>query len=305
MRTICNLLIVLALLVVSASAWSQSARWKRTRWELTGGVGSTNFFGELGGSDKDGKQLLMDIDFRSSRPAFSVGLRYKVLEVLAARVNLSYAIVHGSDENTKNIFRSDRNLSFRSPVYEFATILEYSIIKEKVSHRYNLRRKKGFSLKGLHLNTYIFGGLGGFYFNPKAKYNGKWVALQPLGTEGQGLVETREKYKRISVCLPFGFGVKYSINRNFSVGLEYGGRYTFTDYIDDVSTTYVDNNWLRAERGDMVADLADPSLKENEITTIYGAGDQRGNPKYDDFYMFTQVTIVYKLRTGRSGLPKF
>lgn len=301
------LLVVVFTMIITGDLMAQSNRWKRSRYELTGGFGITNFFGELGGADKPGSKYFTDYDFNSSRPALSVGFRYKVLEMVNAHAHLSYGVVHGSDANTENIYRRDRNLHFRSTIIEFNTVAEISIINEKLTHKYNLKRRSGFSLKNLNTNLYVFMGYGFFYFNPKAKYNGKWVALQPLGTEGQGLMETRQKYKRVSACIPFGFGFRYFINRYWGIGIEYGGRYTYTDYIDDVSTTYVNNQWLRNERGNEAADLADPSFidGENLIGQPYGGGDQRGNPKYDDFYMFTQITVSYKLRTGRTGLPKF
>ena len=288
--------------------FSQSRRWKRTRYEAIAATGVTSFMGELGGSDKDGSDYFRDFEISSSRPLLSVGMRYKIFEPLAVRAGLSYGLLHGDDKKTENIYRNPRNLHFRSPIIEFATQLEYSLIKEKIGHRYNLRRSKKFSLQALKVNTYVFAGLAGFYFNPKAKDigeggDGEWHALQPLGTEGQGLIPTREKYKRVQVAVPIGIGFKYGITRTISIGLEYGLRYTFTDYIDDVSTTYVDP----AVFGDneLAIRLADPSITGVDIPNVSGVNQQRGSSKNDDLYMFTFISINYKLNTGRNGLPKF
>jgi uncharacterized protein DUF6089 len=258
--------------------------------------------GELGGSDKEGSDYFKDFEISSSRPLIHLGMRYKILEPLAVKAAFSYGWLHGDDSKTENIFRKDRNIHFRSPIIEFSTQVEYSIIKEKVGHRYNLRRGKKFSLQALKVNTYIFAGVAGFYFNPKAKdIDGNWVALQPLGTEGQGVIPTREKYKRFQMAVPLGFGFKYNITRTIGIGLEYGARITFTDYIDDVSTTYVDPAIFGDN--DLARSLADPSL--GEIPGLSAANSQRGNPGDDDFYMFTLISINYKLNTGRNGLPKF
>jgi hypothetical protein len=224
-------------------------------------------------------------------------------------------MLSGSDTKAKDIYRKDRNLSFRSPILEVSAQLEYSIIPEPVNFRYNLKRGRGFSFRSLlSINTYVFAGVAGFYFNPKAKDDGvggtgKWVALQPLGTEGQGLMEGRDKYSRFQLAIPFGFGLKYGVTRSMSIGLEYGARWTFTDYIDDVSTTYVDNNWL-ASKNPQAARMADKSIRTDDDSdprpnVRYAAGDQRGESKYNDYYMFTMITVTYKLRTGRNGLPKF
>jgi hypothetical protein len=300
-----TLLILTGSILIPTLLFSQSSRWKRTRYELVAGVGATSFMGDLGGGDK-ASHFVSDFNFTAQRPLLSAGLRYKILEPLAVKGTISYGWVSGSDEKSDNIYRLDRNLSFRSPIIEFATQVEFSIIKEPVSHRYSLRRRKKFSLQSLQVNTYLFAGVAGFWFNPKGLDDGpggtgEWVALQPLGTEGQGLMEGREKYSRIQLAIPLGIGMKYNITRQISLGVEFGARYTFTDYIDDVSTTYIDNKWL-ASKDAMAARMAD---KSDPLVLINGTGDQRGEAKYNDFYMFSLITVAYKLQTGRNGLPKF
>ncbi len=302
-------LLFLFIFTLSISSIAQNNRWKRTRYEIVGGIGVTGFMGDLGGGKVDAKYL-GDFDFGAQRPLLQVGMRYKLYERIAVKSTLSYGWVSGFDNKSQNEYNLNRNLSFYSPIVELAGQLEYSITKEPVNHRYNLRRGRKFSLRNIKLNTYVFGGISGFYFNPKGKdpVTGDWVALQPLGTEGQGLMEGREKYSRISMAFPFGLGAKYNLTRSWTIGVELGARYTLTDYIDDVSTSYVDNDWLERERGEVAARLADPSAwSENPLEGFlgYGAGDQRGNPKFNDFYMFSLVTVTYKLRTGRNGLPKF
>ncbi|MCK4664348.1 MAG: hypothetical protein KAT68_15875 [Bacteroidales bacterium] len=295
------LFILLLVLLLPLLLYPQKRRWKRTRYEVIAGTGVTNFMGELGGADKEGSDYFSDFEISQSRPLLHVGFRYKILEPLSAKASFTYGYIHGDDAKTNEIFRHDRNLKFQSVILEFGAQIEYSLIKEQSGHRYSLRKSKKFSLQALKVNTYIFAGISGFYFNPKAKYEGKLYALQPLCTEGQSIVETRKKYKRFQPAIPIGFGFKYGLTRKISIGLEYGLRFTFTDYIDDVSTSYIDNDWLRREKGDVAAELADPGLGQ----FIYDEEDQRGDPKNDDTYMFTIVSVTYKLNTGRNGLPKF
>lgn len=279
-----------------------SNRWKRYRYEWSGGIGVTNFLGELGGANREGTNFLRDFEFSMTRPAINIGLRYKLLERLSTKVGITYGILRGDDNTTTETYRHNRNLNFYAHLVELSGQLEYSIVKEKIGHRYNLRRVRG--LKGLKLNTYFFVGVGGFWFNPygKNRETGKWVALQPLGTEGQGLVSTREKYSRFQFAIPFGIGFKYGLDKVWAVGLEFGARRTFTDYIDDVSTTYYDNDKL-AESNPLAAQMADPSLGEVEGQTA--VNQQRGDPKDNDAYMFLLITLTYKLKTTRRGLPKF
>jgi len=270
------------------------------RYEIFYGLGATNFLGELGGADQEGTNFVRDLEFSMTRPLFSLGIRYRITETVSTKTMLSYGWLRGDDKLTNERFRHYRNLAFRSPIAEFSNQFEYSIIREKQGHRYNLRRVRG--LKGFKTNTYFFAGFGVIYFNPKNKYNGKWYALQPLGTEGQGLVPTRQKYSRISMCIPYGIGFKYGLNRRLNIGLEFGARKTFTDYIDDVSTTYFDNQMIREAKGDVAAYLADPS--DHTYPNQTAAYQQRGDAKDKDSYMFLILNLTYKLYTTRRGLPK-
>lgn len=298
------ILIVITLLFVIQVNAQYSKRWKRYRYEFVAGVAATNFLGELGGADSQGTDFLRDFEFSMTRPALNIGMRYKIFEKFSTKVGLTYGVLSGNDKSTDEKYRKNRNLNFYSHLLEFAGQFEYSLIREKIGHRYNLRRVRG--LKGFKLNTYLFAGIAGFYFNPYGKHpiTDEWVALQPLGTEGQGLVGSREKYSRLQLAIPFGIGFKYGINRELSIGIELGARKTFTDYIDDVSSTYYDNDLLRASNP-LAADMADPSSDEVKASGQTSANQQRGDAKDYDSYMFLLITLNYKLKTTRKGLPKF
>lgn len=277
-----------------------SQRWKVFRYELIYGLGVSNFLGELGGANQIGTNYFKDLEFSQTRFATSVGLRYKLGEYFAVKTGFLYGEIRGDDKLTEEFFRKNRNLHFKSPIYEFSTTIEASFMKEQVGHRYRLRGIRGQKAFGLY--TYVFAGIGAFYFNPKAQLNGKWVDLQPLGTEGQGLVPTRRKYSLIQMCIPVGIGFKYTLNRQLGFGIEYGLRKTFTDYLDDVSLTYFDNDKIRDMYGPDAAGLADPSEIKTPITS---AGQQRGDPRDNDSYMFLVISVNYKLRTAKNNLPKF
>jgi hypothetical protein len=299
-KTIILSLILIVFADYLAEAQRGSTRWKRMRYELVYGLGGSNFLGELGGANKIGTDFVRDLEFSLTRPMGMVGMRYKIRENISTLVGFRYGYVKGDDAKTDQIHRNNRNLHFRSSIFEFSGQIEYSIVRERIGHRYNLRRVRG--IKGFRTNTYLFVGVGGFYFNPKAKYGNEWIALRPLSTEGQGLIPTRKPYSRVQVCVPFGFGFKYGLNRLWSIGLEYGVRKTFTDYIDDVSTSYYDNNAIYQANGPEAAYLADPSSGPPTWTM---GGQQRGDSTDKDTYMFATISLTYKLRTDRNGLPKF
>jgi hypothetical protein len=288
--------LLIVLLLISNFGYSQ--RWKKQRFQVAYGIGSATFLGELGGANDVGSNFVRDLDVASTRPSTSILLRYRLTQKIALRGSFSLGYVSGADSLTEEYFRNQRNLSFRSPILELSGQLEYNIVKEKDARRYSLRGVRGAS--AFSPNIFLFVGLGGFYFNPQAEYQGHWVNLQPLGTEGQNIedIPTRKPYSRFSICIPYGIGMRVPINRSFSIGLEFGVRKTFTDYLDDVSTTYVDNNFLR-QYGDKVADLADRS------GLPYPGYTQRGDPTDKDSYAFMFVSLYYKIKVGRRSLPSF
>lgn len=278
---------------------TDAQRWKRTRYEIVYGLGVSNFLGDLGGANKEGSHFIQDMELRTTRPTVYLGARYKIMERLAVKFNLIYGMVSG-DDNFSESSRTPRNLHFRSSIYELSNQYEYSIVREKLSSRYTFSNFRGF--RDMSINTFVFVGFGGFYFNPKANYQGKWYALQPLGTEGQGLEGEGGKYSRIQLAIPMGIGFKYGINRKYSFGMEFGIRYTTTDYIDDVSTDYYGRDEILAATGNEIAAyFSDP--REGDPAP---AGAQwRGDPKHKDMYMFLIFQLIYKLRTARNGFPKF
>jgi hypothetical protein len=295
-----KLLIAIAIVLTSTHSFAQ--KWKNTRHEIYGGLGASNFIGELGGADNPGSlQFIRNYNFTDSRPSMVIGYRYQISPLFRAKAAINTGILAGDDAKTKEPYRNARNLSFRAPVVEFTVQGEFYLMKEKSGQVY---RMQGFSSNIFsNLSTYLYTGFGGFWFNPQAKYNGNWVNLQPLGTEGQGIEPGVEKYSRFSYCIPYGFGIKYSLSRQLSVGFEYGSRLTFTDYIDDVSTNYYDNDKIRSTYGDMAADLADRNQGPNYSWT--GAGEQRGNPDRNDFFLFANFTVNYKILAGKTVKPRF
>ncbi|MFN8145177.1 MAG: DUF6089 family protein [Bacteroidia bacterium] len=292
------LLILTALLLTPAI--SDAQRWKRQRYEFSFGLGISNFLGELGGANQIGTNYFRDLEWSLTRMAACVGLRYKLSNYFALKSHLTYGRVSGDDKLTTEYFRNYRNLNFFSDIYEFNLNFEGAFQQEQVGHRYRLRKVRG--MRGYELYTYAFVGVGVFYFDPKTTYKGTTIRLQPLGTEGQGLIPSRNRYSLVQMCIPVGIGFKYTIDRTWGVGLELGIRKTFTDYIDDVSTTYFDfANYPNANPD--AAALSDRSNQSDPRVT--SPGEQRGDPRDKDSYMFGIFSINYKLKNGRNNLPRF
>lgn len=282
---------------------AQSHAWLRfPRREFMFGAGATNFLGDLGGANQIGTNGLRDFDWPAVRPAFSIGYRYRTGREHAVKGNLVYARLGGNDKFTEEPYRQNRNCNFRSPVWEINCQYEYTVVRQREGHRYNFKGVQGW--RNIDIQTYLFAGIGFMYFNPKGNKDNKWYPLKPLRTEGQGYAPTRRKYSLFQVVLPFGIGFKYAISKDWCVGIEYGIRKTFTDYVDDVSKTYFDSTYLRRKKGPLSSHFSNPTIKNlgPEVTAF---GQQRGDPRDKDSYMFAIMSFYYKIPRGKFTLPKF
>lgn len=206
---------------------------------------------------------------------------------LFVRAGFSFGSVSGSDAQNKASLQF-RNLSFTSRIQEFSAGFEYRF----------------FNSDKLAFRPYAFVAAGVFHFDPFTYYgsNSTKVYLQPLGTEGQGLAAYPDKqpYKLTQFCIPYGVGVKWQLNCNLNIGVEFRHTKLFTDYLDDVSTRYADANTLLAGRGPLSVDLA---WRGDEIngSPYPVANTVRGNPGEKDWYYFAGLTFGLKLNDCNSG----
>jgi hypothetical protein len=282
--------VFLILLIIPSLVNAQ--RWKRSRYEFSLGIGASNFLGELGGANQIGTHGLKDFEWSATNLAAAIGLRYKISKYFALNTHLTYGRVSGDDKLTEEPARHLRNLNFVSNIYEFNINLEGAYQEEQMGNIYH--RKGTHGLHGYEVYMYGFAGVGIFYFDPKATYDGTTYHLHDLGTEGQGW-GGKSQYSLLQFCIPLGVGFKYTLDRTWGVGLELGVRKTFTDYIDDVSTVYFDFSNTGAP--DYIKELADPSHQE--------AGAQRGNSKENDAYIFAVFSVNYRLQAARRSVARF
>ncbi len=197
------------------------------------------------------------------------------------RTGFNYGKVEAFDKDFVDPFQQERNLDFKSNIYEGFIMGEFNYREFQIGNS-----KYSFS-------PYTFVGLSYFKFNPKGRLGDNWVALQPLSTEGQGtsLNPDVAPYKLSNFAIPFGLGFETVIFKRWGVGIEWGGRYTFTDYLDDVSGTYVNKQFLGKEVSKDALYFSDKSGTKRDNT-----GKQRGKSKLNDWYNFFGVFIIYEIR---------
>ncbi|MCB2194818.1 MAG: hypothetical protein KQH79_03105 [Bacteroidetes bacterium] len=211
--------IILVILIVSP-VLSVAQRWKLSRSEYVYGVGVSNYFGDIGGSEKADASGFADIDITNTRPSLSIGYRYKLYERIAVKASLTYANIHGTDVKSIN---EGRNYSFTTNMFELNGHVEYHITEEKAAVSYKSMSLRG-KLKKFNagINLYVFLGVGGAYFKPKA--------LDDFA-DSERFIED----KNMGLVVPFGVGLKYPLTSQSYIGLEFGRRFITSDYLDGFS----------------------------------------------------------------------
>lgn len=212
--------------------------------------------------------------------------RYNKDDRWAFRLSLLFGQIQASDNLRKAVL--DRDLNFTSKITEFSGVVEFNFFPYETGND----AKK--------YTPYIFAGIGFFFFDPQGIQNGAKYSLRERGTEGQfytnpdGSIgfDGRSAYSQRGIAIPFGIGFKYSLTDKISLGVEWGMRKTFTDYIDDISTTY----YLDASSNDSTNPsvfLSDPNLNHQPYM-------ERGNPETKDWYNFYGFTLTYKFNIGNT-----
>ncbi len=292
--------VLLLTVLLGSFVVSNAQRWKHYRWETIYGAGIANCLTDLGGANRAGRNGLQDFDWKSVRPALMAGMRFKQTPQISHKLTLTTGYISANDNLTEEYFRNNRNLNFRSPIIELGYNFEFYLKKEKRGHRFKLRGVRG--LKSMGIYPYGFFGISTFFFDPRGKQGGEVKRLKPLKTSGQGLVGNRNNYSLFQLAIPLGVGLKYAVDRRWLISIEYGMRKTFTDYIDDVSDTYFDPEILQENVGSTSVFFADPTQGEWSGSN---PGEIRGDPTNDDSFLFLIIGANYKLKTNRSGFPKW
>lgn len=280
------------------------------RWDFGVGVGASNYLGEIGGQEETRRDFVFDMKLNRTQWVFGGFGRYKLSQGLSVNLGVNYGRIRANDYNSRNPARVSRNLSFRNDILEVAARLEITLFYDNdVSGRgyYNP-----------DFRMYGFIGAGVMKHNPKARYwggldefNGEWVDLQPLRTEGF-------EYNLIDFTLPAGLGMYFTHLRHHRFGFEIGYRTTFTDYLDDVSRQYVTDDRLSQEHNQLAREMANrtnaASLRRAEDYAIqygmdvpnagsFAPGEKRGDPTNNDGYLFAQFTYSYVIK-GQSEFSR-
>jgi opacity protein-like surface antigen len=234
-------------------------------------MGSSNYQGDI--QDKR-------FTFSQSHFAAGIGASYDLSDKVSVRSGVAFGTVSGDDKYGKN---AARNLNFTTSITEINAGLEYYITP----------------LSDHVLTPYVFAGVAVYHFNPYTHdSSGTKYYLKPLSTEGEGFVAGRKNYNLTQLAIPVGGGIKLSLTDNVNIGIEYGLRVLFTDYLDDLSTRYPDEATLLANRGPKAVELSYRGGELKNGSTAYPSNNRRGGPGNKDYYYFTAITASFSLFTG-------
>ena len=263
------------------SSFAQSEYSNVQQGEFGVTVGAAHYFGDLN----------TRAAINRPKPALGIFYRKQFNNYLGMRVSLHYAQLGYSDIYSKNTYQQARNLSFNTDIIELAVQGDFNFFKY-------VPGDPEFSF-----TPYVTFGLGIFSYNPYAYLNDKKIFLRPLGTEGQNIKyidadgKIRKPYGSTAVCIPLGMGVKYSINNTYNVSFQIAHRLTTTDYIDDVSTTYVGIDKFPPVNvtPSIAGVLQDRSTVKGQPIGVEGR--QRGTSKQKDQYIMAEIGLSINIST--------
>jgi hypothetical protein len=218
----------------------------------------------------------------SLEPAGGIFLRMNPAKALSFELGLNLGKISGEDGVTND--RDSRMLNFRSSITEVALKADLNLVRMG-------------NARGTQVVPYLMGGASIFRFNPEADFDGNWIELQPLGTEAQGVDGYEAPYSLTNYALLAGGGLKFIFRERFTIGLELGGRKTFTDYLDDVSGTQVNYLDVLENNGTLAAQLSNPSIKDVEVENL----NYRRGGDFDDWFFMGGISFSFAFGEG-SGI---
>ena len=293
-----RLYIVLFLIIALgdlANAQNFYSRRRNRTLMFSYGLGASQYHGDL-------HDILYDGMGTATGYSFGIGLRKKFGDQLSLRLDLNHYQIGGSDaDNQKGVLnnrlsgresigneddRYIRNLSFRARNWELSLLANLNLIPVRGSYS---RRPI--------VNPYLIAGVGFTTTTPKGRdpLTGDWVKLAPLNTE-VGFAQEGEQQKKIRMVVPLGLGIRLKANQYIDILLEGARRFTFTDYLDDISTKYPSVESIRAYHQQNSPDLEELAVRMYDRSAEGGyparqEGNTRGNPERNDSYYIFQIRL--------------
>lgn len=283
-------------------------------------LNALNYYGDLAPKPN---RVSTDISF--TRPGMGISFAHRFGPRYTVQGQFMFGTLRGSDaesadagDASNGVYRYQRNISFRNQLKELSVVGYFDLFENESTY-----------ISRVRWTPYVFVGIAGFFHNPQGiapaadlrgnplPEAGQWVKLRPLGTEGQNatLAPTDanygiKPYGTFQVAIPFGIGARFRINEVMDIWADLGFRYTFTDYLDDVSQNYVDLGVFTDPLAQAMSYRSNSINPTNTLTYVgrdgqtysvipgYGSefkDNMRGSKSDRDIYMVTSVRLTYIL----------
>lgn len=258
-------------------------------WDYGGSIGVTNYLGDIGGKEKTRRDFVSDMKLSKTRWNTGLFARYKWRPNISLKLAFDYMRIEGDDKLSTNPGRRFRNFNFRNDVFALSATGEYFFYTDTdLGNTY--RYKNSF-------RAYVFGGVGGFYTNPKSYYQGQWVKMRDYFVEGY-------EYKKIVLGLPVGLGCYFTFNKRNRWTFEFNYMKTFTDYLDDISGQYPSAPPSDAYTQGLTLRTTElpQDVKDSNKGALYSHnwGQKRGDPTNKDAIVYMTVGYSRVIR-GKSS----
>jgi hypothetical protein len=266
-------------LILLASVHLASAQYL---WDAGIKTGASNYLGDIGGNGGTRRDFVPDMKLSETKFSAGAFARYKVHRDFALIASYNYGRIAGDDKLSSNPARRARNLSFRNDIHELSIMGEYYFFSiNDLGHTYRYRNS---------FKAYVGLGVAGFYHDPQTYYEGQWIDLRPLKTEGENT-----PYSKFCVAIPASLGCFFTLNRRYRIGWDMCWRKTFTDYLDDISGNYANPKNLSPEGAALANRTNELPISQSEKNN-YLPGMKRGDPTHKDSYVFTTINCSYVFR---------
>lgn len=262
-------------------------------------AGIMNSLTDLGGRKGIGKDFIKDLNWKVTRPCFGVYVLSMYRDAIGFRLETTIGKIESYDSILKKSYpdliqRYGRNLSFRSTIKDLQLALEI--------HPLFFRQYDEYTAP--YWSPYVIAGIGYFFFHPQANLEGQWYDLHSLHLEGQGFAEypTHRPYRLSQFNIPVGIGLRYEINTFLYARIEMVSRILFTDYLDDVSTTYIDARLFAKHLSPARAAIAGrlySRMQELQPRYIVKPGMERGDSKDNDSFFSVELKLGWVMRKKR------
>jgi len=264
----------------------------------------------FGGSNYSGDLTNKFFESRGTHANGGIIVRYNPVQRFSFRLGVNYGSVSGDDRwYSDDEIRANRNLHFKSDIWDIHAGFDINL------NVFRYKQERG-------IIPHLTLGVAVFKFNPTAQFtydpnswhatalqsydnlagrDEDWIELQPIGTEGQETTEYNDlkRYSLTSYAIPVGGGFKFKLTKQWTFGVEYTTRITFTDYLDDVSGLYVEPVFIESQYGPISPAMADKSPSQNF------AGTTRGDDSKRDLYSIFGVTLTYRIIQSGDRCPGF